>query len=51
MSRYGEDGDTGYAKEELYDAISSFLNDHMISELMNILADVIRDKFEAKGRD
>lgn len=46
MSRYGEDGDTGYAKEELYDAISSFLNDHMISELMDILTDVIRNKFE-----
>ena len=46
MSRYGEDGDTGYAKEEMYDAISSFLDGHMISELMDILADVIRNKFE-----
>lgn len=44
MSRYGEDGDTGYAKEDLYYEIWNFLERHTISELLEVLTDVIRDR-------
>lgn len=46
MSRYGEDGDTGYAKEDLYYEIQNFLEHHLISELLEVLTDVIRDRDE-----
>ena len=42
MSLYGEDGDTGYAKEDLYDEMYEFLENHTIYELLEILADVVR---------
>lgn len=42
MSRYGEDGSTGYDKEGLYDEMESFLESHSLSELLEILADVVR---------
>lgn len=41
MSRYGEDGSTGYAKEDLFDEINEFLERHTIAELLKIIADVI----------
>ena len=44
MSRYGEDGSTGYAREELYDALYEFLIDHTIADVIDILADVARDR-------
>ena len=44
MSRYGEDGNTGYAKEDLYYEIQNFLECHTIPELLEVLADVIRDR-------
>lgn len=42
MSMYGEDGDTGYAKENLYYAMHEFLENHTVYELLEILADVVR---------
>lgn len=42
MSRYGEDGSTGYDKEELYDTMCEFLENHSLEELLRILADVIK---------
>lgn len=50
MSRYGEDGSTGYAKEDLYDEMDDFLDDHTISELMEILADVLRYREPGKEK-
>ena len=44
MSRYGEDGSTGYAKEILYDEMDDFLDYYTISELMEILTDVLRNR-------
>ena len=44
MSRYGEDGSSGYAKESLYDEIDSFLQNHTIAELLEVLADVVKDR-------
>ena len=44
MSRYGEDGSSGYAKEELYDEIDSFLRNHTIAELLEVLTDVVKDR-------
>ena len=41
MSLYGEDGSTGYAKENLYEVMKEFLEGHSLSELMEILSDVI----------
>ena len=41
MSRYGEDGSTGYPKEELFDEINTFLESHSIAELLKIVIDVI----------
>ena len=40
MSMYGEDGSTGYAKEDLHYAMEKFLEDHEMSELLEILANV-----------
>lgn len=44
MSRYGEDGSTGYAQEALYDEINSFLQNHTIAELLKVLTDVVNDR-------
>jgi len=44
MSKYGEDGSSGYAKENLYDEIDSFLQNHTIAELLEVLADVVKDR-------
>ena len=33
-----------YAKEAIYNALEDFLIDHSISELLNIIADVIEEK-------
>ena len=44
MSRYGEDGSSGYAKEDLYDEIDRFLQNHTIAELLEVLADVVKDR-------
>ena len=44
MSRYGKDGSSGYAKENLYDEIDSFLQNHTIAELLEVLADVVKDR-------
>lgn len=41
MSMYDEDGSTGYAKENLYEVMKEFLEEHSLSELMEILSDVI----------
>lgn len=40
MSMYGEDGSTGYAKEDVRYAMETFLEDHEMSELLEILANV-----------
>ena len=40
MSMYGEDGSTGYAKEDVHYAMEKFLEDHEMSELLEILANV-----------
>ena len=42
MSMYGEDGDTGHPKENLFDTMYEFLENHTVSELLEILADVVR---------
>ena len=42
MSRYGEDGSTGYAKEDLFDEINRFLERHTVVELLEIVIDVIK---------
>ena len=44
MSKYGEDGSTGYAKEELLDEMISFLENHTVSELLQIVADAVRSE-------
>ena len=44
MSRYGEDGSTGYGKEDLFDEMKSFLEDHTLAELLEVLADVVREQ-------
>ena len=51
MSMYGEDGSTGYAKEELHNEIEAFLGNHSLSELFEILARVIsyKEYKESKG--
>lgn len=41
MSRYGEDGSTGYAKENLFDEINEFLKRYTVAELLKIVTDVI----------
>ena len=41
MSMYGEDGSTGYAKEDLYYEMKTFLENHSVTELMSILTDVL----------
>lgn len=43
MSRYGENGDTGYCKEDLYETIREFLEDHSFEEFLRIQADVVGD--------
>lgn len=46
MSMYGE-SDYNRGKNDLYDSIKYFLEDHPISELLQIVADVIlREKEE-----
>ena len=40
MSMYGE-GDYNMEKNDIYDEIEEFLQDHPISELLQIIADVI----------
>ena len=37
-----------YTKEAIYDAIEEFLMDHSISELLNIIADIIEEEEEHK---
>ena len=37
-----------YAKETMYDTIEDFLVDHSISELLNIVADVIENEEEGE---
>ena len=51
MSMYGEDGSTGYAKEDLHNEIETFLEDHSLSELMEIITRVIsyKEYKESKG--
>ncbi len=44
MSKYGEDGSTGYAKEELYYEIDNFLQNHTVAELLEVLTDVVKDR-------
>ncbi len=44
MSRYGEDGSSGYAFEELYDVMREFLINHTTAELLKVLTDVIKDR-------
>lgn len=44
MSRYGEDGSTGYAKEDLLYAIEEFLETHPVSEMLRIVADAVMEK-------
>ena len=46
MSRYGEDGSTGYDKEELFDEINEFLQHHTVAELLKIVTDVIEMRDE-----
>lgn len=41
---YDEDGSTGYPKEELRCALDDFLQDHEISEMMEIVVDAIQHK-------
>lgn len=43
MSMYGEDGSTGYDKEDIYYKMQDFIENHSIEELLCILADVIRE--------
>lgn len=40
MSMYGE-GDYNREKNDIYDDLEEFLQDHPISELLEIIADVI----------
>jgi len=42
MSRYGEYRG-GYEKENLYDEMKSFLESHPLSELIEVLKDVIEN--------
>ena len=44
MSMYGEDGSTGYDKENLYCDLAEFLENHMLFELLEILSDVVKSK-------
>lgn len=44
MSMYGEDGSTGYAKEDLRSEIDNFLESYTISEMMEIVIDAIKYK-------
>lgn len=41
MSMYGEDGSTGYDKEDLYYDMKEFIENHSMKELLQILADVV----------
>ena len=51
MSLYGEDGSTGYDKEDLYYNMESFIKSHSLHELMRILADVIDQlEYESKNK-
>lgn len=43
MSRYGEDGSTGYDREDLYQEIKDFVENHSLEELLRILADVVKE--------
>ena len=45
MSMYGDD-DKGRQKNDLYDDIRDFLQDNPISELIKVVADVIKDYME-----
>ena len=44
MSMYGDDDYYCSQKNEIYYAIISFLKNHPISELLNIIADVVEEK-------
>ncbi len=48
MSRYGEDGSTGYAKEDLFDEINDFLERHTVAEFLKIVTDVIEMREETR---
>ena len=43
MSMYGESS-YNREKEDIYNEIKCFLDDHPISELLNVIADVIADE-------
>lgn len=45
MSMYGDDSN-GNSKNYLYDEIKRFLEEHTISELLEIVSDVIRNEKE-----
>lgn len=45
MSMYGDD-DNGYRKENLYSEMKDFLEEHSISELLQIVTDCIRREKE-----
>ena len=47
MSMYGDDH-YGMSKEYLFNEIEEFLEEHPISELLEVVADAIRDK-ESEG--
>lgn len=43
MGRYGEDDFTGYDREDVYNAMKKFLEKHSITDLAQILLDVLAD--------
>ena len=47
MSMYG-DSSYNSQKNDLYDELKWFLEDHPVSELIQIVADVVRDETESE---
>lgn len=43
MSRYGEDGETGYDKEDMFYEIQIFIEHHGVETLLRIVADAIEE--------
>ena len=50
MSRYGEDAPS-YEKEDMYDHMKGFLAGHPLSELMQVLTDVVETIEWEKAED